>query len=105
MKVSREQVEQREDELAQQEYKMSFVDLPGDIKLNIHNAILEEVGMRRNFKFNCLDCGKLYEGEVEGNLVEIYLDIQSETHIETLESVCPTCQEIRDRKAEEELWK
>jgi len=108
MKASREQVEKREDELAEQEYKMSYVDLPGDIKLNIHNAVLEEFGMRCKFKFTCLDCGKPFEDEVEGSLVEIFTDIQSETHVEILESVCPSCQEVRDRKADEEellLWK
>ena len=104
MKASREQIEQREDELAQQEYQMGYVDLPGDIKLNIHNAVLEEFGMRRNFKFTCLECGKPFEDEIEGSLVEILTDIQSETHTEILEGVCPHCKEIKDKKAEEELW-
>lgn len=103
MGTSREQIEQREDERAQQEYQMSYVDLPGDIKLNIHNTILEEFGMRHNFKFTCLDCGKPFEDEIEGNLVEIFTDIQSETHTETLEGVCSACREIKN-KAEEELW-
>jgi len=105
MKASREQCERREDELAEQEYQMSYVDLPGTIKLNIHNAVLEEFGMRRKFKFNCLDCGTYFEDEVEGSLVEIFTDIQSETHAEVLDSVCPSCKEVRDRKAEEEEWK
>jgi len=108
MKASRETIEQRENELAEQKYKMSYVDLPGEIKLNIHNAVLEEFGLRRKFKFTCSDCGKLYEEEIEGDLVEIFTDVQSETHIEVLESVCPSCQGIRDRKAEEAefvLWK
>ena len=108
MKASREQLEKREDELAEQEYKMSFPDLPPDIKMNIHNAVLEEFGLRRNFKFKCSDCGKLFEEEVEGSLVEIYTDIQSETHKEILESLCQSCRELRDKKAEEELmvlWK
>ena len=103
--ATRDQCEKREDELAEQEYQMSYVDLPGDIKLNIHNAVLEEFGMRRKFKFNCLDCGTYFEDEVEGSLVEIFTDIQSETHTEVLDSVCPSCKEARDRKAEEEEWK
>lgn len=108
MKASEEQVENREDELAEQEYRMSYVDLPGDIKLNIHNAVLEELGLKQTFKFTCMECGKLYETEIEGNLIEVYTDILSETHTETLEGICPHCQKIIDRKAEEErtsLWK
>ena len=108
MKASKEKIEEREDQLAEQEYQRSYVDLPGEIKLNIHNAVLEEVGLRSKFKFICMDCGKLYEDDVEGDLVEIFTDIQSETHTETLEGVCPSCQELRDRKAEEAeliLWK
>jgi len=105
MRASREQVEKREDEVAEQEYQMSYVDLPGDIKQNIHNAVLEEYGLRKNFVFKCLDCGKQFESVIEGSLVEIFTDIQSESHIEILGSVCPTCQAIRERKAEEEEWK
>lgn len=105
MKTSREQCERREDELAEQEYQMSYVDLPGSIKLNIHNAVLEEFGLRQKFEFTCLDCGKYFEDEVEGNMVEIFADIQSETHTKILESVCSPCKEARDRKAEEEEWK
>ena len=102
--ISREQIEKREDELAKQEYRRKYTDLPGDIKQNVHNAALEQLGLRRKFQFTCLDCKRLYEDMVEGNLVEIYTDIQSEAHIEVLESVCPPCQEIRDRKAYEEEW-
>lgn len=101
MKVSREQVEQKEDELAEQEYKRSFADLPGDIKRNIHNAALEEVGLRKKFKFTCYDCGNQFDEEIEGNLVEIFTDVQSETHTEILEGVCSSCKKIRDKKAEE----
>jgi len=104
MKATREQIEQREDELAEQEYKVKYIDLPGGIKLNIHNAVLEEFGVRRIFKLTCLDCGKPYEEKVEGNLVEIYTDIQSEMHLESIESICPSCQEIRNRKADREKW-
>lgn len=103
MRASREQIEQREDKLAEQEYQMRYADLPGDIKLNIHNTILEEFGLRRNFQFTCLDCGKPFEDKIEGSLVEILTDIQSETHTEILESVCPACKEIK--REDEELWK
>jgi hypothetical protein len=108
-KVSQSQQDKREDELARKEYKMDFANLPPDVKQSIHNAVLEEFGMRRNFKFTCLDCGKPFEEMVEGGLVEIYTDIQSETHTNILEGCCPQCREAKERAAElaalEEEWK
>ena len=41
-KANRIKIEEREDYLAEQEYQMKFADLPSDIKLNIHDAVLEE---------------------------------------------------------------
>jgi len=103
-RITKEQLEQREDFLAEQEYRMSFADLPGDIKRNIHNAVLEEFGMRQNFKFTCMGCGNLFEEEVEGGLVEIYTDIQSELHTEILQSVCPKCRMRREQQEEVKVF-
>ncbi len=108
-KVTQSQLDKKEDELAIKEYGMDFADLPGDVKQSLHNAVLEEFGMRRKFKFTCLDCGKLYEDTVEGGLVEILTDIQSETHTEVLESCCQKCREAKEKAAEiaelEKEWK
>lgn len=97
---SKEQLERREDELAKREYGMNYVDLPGDIKCNIHNAVLEELGLRRKFNFTCSDCGKSFEDEVEGSLVEIFTEIQSEAHTEVLETVCPSCRNKESKEFE-----
>jgi len=103
-RITKEQIEQREDFLAEQEYQMSFVDLPGDIKRNIHNAVLEEFGMRRSFKFTCMDCGNLFEEEVEGELVDIYTDIQSESHTEILQGLCLKCKVKREQQERVEAF-
>ena len=107
-KDNRKQIEQREDELAEQEYGRPYVDLPGDIKANIHNEVLREMGLKRTFTMTCLDCGKLFEEDVEGALVEIYTEIQSESDNPILESCCPDCKAKKEKQAEEEelsLWK
>ncbi len=90
----------REDALAEQEYGIPFIDLPGDIKQSIHNAVLKEFGLRQKFSFKCMDCKKAYTEEVEGDLVEEYLNILEETHTRFLESVCPTCKKTREQTAE-----
>lgn len=97
---SKKQLERREDELAKQEYNRSYTDLPGDIKRSIHNAVLEEFGLRRTFSFVCSDCGKSFVDEVEGSLVEIFTEIQSETHTEVLETICPSCRDKEDEEFE-----
>jgi len=90
-RATKEQIEQREDFLAEQEYQMRFVDLPDDIKRNIHNAGLEEFGMGQDFKFSCMNCDSIFEEQVEGDLAEIYTDIQSESHMNVLQGVCSEC--------------
>jgi 5-methylcytosine-specific restriction endonuclease McrA len=108
-KISQSKLDSREEELARKEYGMEFVDLPGNVKQTLHNAVLEEFGVRRKFKFTCLECGKLFEDMVEGGLVEIYTDIQSETHTEVLQSCCPKCREAKEKAADlaalEAEWK
>jgi hypothetical protein len=108
-KISQSKLDNREEELARREYGMEFIDLPGNVKQALHNAVLEEFGIRRTFKFTCLDCGKPFEDVVEGGLVEIYTDIQSETHTEVLQSSCPKCREAKEKAADlaalEQEWK
>ncbi len=99
-KISQAKLDAQEDKLARQEYGMDFADLPGDIKQSIHNAVLEGFGLRRVFKFTCIECGSLFEEAVEGSLVEIFTDIQSETHTEILESTCQKCKEAKEKAAE-----
>ncbi len=89
---------EREDALAEQEYHIPFVDLPGNIKQNIHNAVLKEFGLRQKFNFKCMDCKKAYTEEVEGDLVEEYLNILEETKTRFLESVCPTCKKLKEQR-------
>ncbi len=50
------------------------------------------------FKFTCLTCGKPYEERVKGELLEIYLDIQEDTHQEVLQGECPECKATRKAK-------
>ena len=92
---------EREDELAEKEYKIPFVDLPGDIKQNIHNAVLKEFGLRQRFNFKCMECKKAYQEDVEGDIVEEYLNILEETHTRFLESVCPTCKKNKEQREQD----
>lgn len=102
MKITTKQIEEREDSLAKEEYGRDFVELPADVRQSIHNAALEEFGIRRKFTFICLDCGTVFEDFVEGELVEIYTEIQSDTHSHVLESCCPKCKQKKEREAEQE---
>ena len=89
---------EREDALAEKEYGIPFIDLPGDIKQNIHNVVLKEFGLRQKFTFKCMDCKRAYQEDVEGDLVEEYLNILEETHTRFLETVCPTCKKTREQR-------
>jgi len=90
---------EKEDALAVSEYGIPFIDLPGDVKQNIHNAVLKEFGLRQKFNFKCMDCGTAYTEEVEGDLVEEYLNIQEETHTRFLQSICQKCKKTREQTA------
>lgn len=92
MRISMERIEEREEKLAVLEYQMNYIDLPGDVKSNIHNYVLEELGMRKKLKLVCSVCGIMYEEDVED-----YID-----HTETSKSVCSSCQERKNREVEEE---
>lgn len=94
--VTLEQIENREDELAVEEYNIRFADLPPDIKQNVHNAALHELGLKRVFKFVCITCGKEFEEDVEGDLIIIYTEIQSEIHSEILQGNCKECRVKHD---------
>jgi len=95
-KITQAQIEQREDYLAKQEYGIPFEDLPPDIKQKVHNAALDYLGVRMVFKFKCLDCGTVYEEEIDRELATIYTEIQSETNKHIIESVCPFCLDKRN---------
>jgi 5-methylcytosine-specific restriction endonuclease McrA len=94
------QIENREDFLAKKEYGIAFEDLPPDIKQNVHNAVLEEMGLRMQFKFVCLECGQSFDNEVEGDMVDIYTEIQTETHTNHLQGLCPKCISLKNKQEE-----
>ena len=103
MRVSRAQIERREEVVAKEKYSSNFMELNSKDKVAVHNTVLRELGLRQRFKFKCTECGNMFEEDVEGDGIEVFIGIQSETNSEVLDSLCVSCKKEQERKADNKL--
>jgi len=89
------EIEQMEEDTSQKEYGMEYEYLPGDVKLNIHNFVLEKLNLKKMFNFKCIDCGLKFTEDIEGGMVEIYDELTDKADDNIVPNLCKKCKNKR----------
>ena len=55
------------------------------------------------FQFKCIGCGKLFEEDITGEAIEIFLDAFEAGRQEIMQGCCSECQETKNNLATNEL--
>lgn len=94
----------QEDSMALEMFGRAFTSLEGHEKLAIHNKVLEMFGLRQTFQFRCPKCNRVYQEDVEGELIGKYTKDLEDSYTPFIRVVCEDCEETQERtKQEREL--